>query len=135
MAGVVCWNCGCSLTDTPRPISRHANCPQCFEDLHCCRLCVHFTPRLTGQCDDDRADPPIQKENANFCEFFRPLSGAYHDARGSRRDSARQHLDALFGGDARETPDDTAPTGTSAEDRARGELEGLFKNDPDDAGS
>ncbi len=135
MTDVVCWNCGCSLRDIPRPISRHANCPECFEDLHCCRLCFHFAPNLTGQCDDDRADPPIQKENANFCEFFRPLSGAYDDARGSRRDAARQRLDGLFGGAARDTPDDSAPAGTSSEDRARAELEALFKNDRDDADS
>lgn len=135
MAGVVCWNCGCSLEDIPRPISRHANCPECFEDLHCCRLCIHFAPRLTGQCDDDRADPPVQKESANFCEFYRPLSGAYEDVRGSRRDVARQQLDALFGGDVEE-PSAEAPTaGTSSEDKARAALEALFKNDGDDSDS
>ena len=133
MAEVVCWNCGCSLKDIPRPISRHANCPECFEDLHCCRLCVHFAPRLTGQCDDDRADPPVQKENANFCDFFRPLSGAYEDVRGSRRDAARQQLDALFGGDVEETPADTDDVAieTSSEDKARAALEALFKNKDD----
>ena len=131
MAEIVCWNCGCSLKDIPRPISRHANCPECFEDLHCCRLCVHYAPRLTGQCDDDRADPPVQKENANFCDFFRPLSGAYEDARGSRRDAARQQLDALFGGDAEETPADDVATDTSSEDRARAALEALFKKKDD----
>ncbi len=135
MAGVVCWNCGCTLEEIPRPISRHANCPECFEDLHCCRLCIHFTPRLTGQCDDDRADPPVHKESANFCDFFRPLSGAYEDVRGSRRDVARQQLDALFGGDAEKEATDTPTTGTSTEDNARVALEALFKNDGDDADS
>lgn len=135
MAEVVCWNCGCSLEDIPRPISRHANCPECFEDLHCCRLCVHFAPRLTGQCDDDRAEPPVQKENANFCEFFRPLVGAYEDARGSRRDAARERLDALFGGGGDKKPGGNAPTGTSSEDRARAQLEALFKSSGDDADS
>ena len=132
MAEVVCWNCGCSLKDIPRPISRHANCPECFEDLHCCRLCVHFSPRLTGQCDDDRADPPVQKENANFCEFFRPLSGAYEDARGSRRDAAQERLNALFGADVHETPTDDPAADTSAEDKARAALEALFKDKDDD---
>ena len=136
MAGVVCWNCGCSLEDIPRPISRHANCPKCFEDLHCCRLCVHFAPRLTGQCDDDHADPPVQKESANFCEFFRPLSDAYEDVRGSRRDVARRQLDALFGGgEAEEGPADASTTGASREDNARAALEALFKNDGDDSDS
>ena len=133
MADVVCWNCGCSLADIPRPISRHANCPECFEDLHCCRLCVHFAPRLTGQCDHDRADPPVQKENANFCEFFRPRLGAYEDARGSRRDAARERLDALFGGDGDKMPAGNEPAGTSKEDKARAELEALFDSPGDDA--
>ena len=134
MSVIVCWNCGRSLEDIPRPISRHANCPKCFEDLHCCRLCVHFDQSLTGQCDDDRADPPVQKETANFCEFFRPLTGAYEDVRGSRRDVARQQLDALFGGDAPEASAESA-SGPSKEDRARAELDALFKNDADDADS
>ena len=93
---------------------------------------MHFAPRLTGQCDDDRADPPVQKENANFCEFFRPLAGAYADARGSRRDAARQRLDALFGTDGDNWPAGDAPTDPSSEDRARAELEALFKIPADD---
>ena len=70
MSTVVCWNCGRDLADIPRPISRHSNCPECFTDLHCCRLCKHFLPERVGVCAEDRADPPVEKENANFCDFF-----------------------------------------------------------------
>ena len=76
----------------------------------------------------------MQKETANFCEFFRPLTGAYEDVRGSRRDVARQQLDALFGGDGPEASAESA-SGPSKEDRARAELDALFKNDADDADS
>ena len=72
MSAVVCWNCGRDLADIPRPISRHNNCPACFSDLHCCRMCKHFLPERVGVCAEDRADPPVEKENANFCDFFRP---------------------------------------------------------------
>lgn len=128
VAEIVCWNCGASLAETPRPISRHANCPACFEDLHCCRLCRHYAPGITGQCEDDRADPPIHKETANFCDYFRPVFGAYRQKTGTKRDAARARLDALF-----ETPeaasDDAGPGGPgvpSKEEDARAKLDALF---------
>ena len=128
MAEIVCWNCGASLAEVPRPISRHANCPACFEDLHCCRLCRHYAPGITGQCEDDRADPPIHKETANFCDYFRPLFGAYRDRTGTKRDAARARLDALF--EAPESPPDddrgAAPGVSSKEEEARAKLDELF---------
>ncbi len=128
MAEIVCWNCGASLAEIPRPISRHANCPACFEDLHCCRLCRHYAPGITGQCEDDRTDPPIHKETANFCDFFRPVFGAYRARTGTQRDAARARLDALF--DTPESaPDEDAsgaPDVPSKEEEARAKLDALF---------
>lgn len=128
MAEIVCWNCGASLADIPRPISRHANCPACFEDLHCCRLCRHYAPGVTGQCEDDRADPPIHKETANFCDYFRPVFGAYRERTGTKRDTARARLDALFE-TPEAAPDDEgpgAPVVSSKEEEARAKLDALF---------
>ena len=128
MAEIVCWNCGASLAEIPRPISRHANCPACFEDLHCCRLCRHYAPGITGQCEDDRTDPPIHKETANFCDFFRPVFGAYRARTGTKRDAARARLDALF--DTPESPPDedraSTPGMSSKEEEARAKLDALF---------
>ncbi|MEM7003678.1 MAG: hypothetical protein AAF529_23035 [Pseudomonadota bacterium] len=94
---LVCWNCGASLDDIPRPISRHATCAACFNELHCCRMCKHFDPQRNMQCFEDRADPPLQKENANFCDYFIPASGAFLAQNQSKASSARSELDALFG--------------------------------------
>ena len=65
-----CWNCGRSLDDVPRPISRHEHCRDCFEALHSCRLCRHYRTDVNSRCNEERADPPMNKENANFCDFF-----------------------------------------------------------------
>ena len=128
MAEIVCWNCGASLAEIPRPISRHANCPACFEDLHCCRLCRHYAPAVTGQCEDDRTDPPVHKETANFCDYFRPVFGAYRARTGAQRDVARARLDAIFGegaaGAAGEGEGSAA--GPSKEEEARAKLDALF---------
>lgn len=96
MAELNCWNCGASLADIPRPISRHANCPKCFEVLHCCRMCRWYAPGRPGDCDHDRAEPPVEKENANFCEYFSPIN-AYVKSESERKDSAKSKFASLFG--------------------------------------
>ena len=133
---LVCWNCGTDLDDVPRPISRHANCRTCYEELHCCRMCRHYRPDTTGDCDEDRADPPVKKEVANFCDWYSPRFAAYQSVTGSKRDGAKDKLDALFGkkegnndGNDDRDGDDTEQAGTtepSPVDEARGKLDALF---------
>ena len=137
---LVCWNCGESLAGVPRPISRHEQCPACFEALHCCRLCRHYRTDITGQCDEDRADPPVVKENANFCDWFRPSRHAFSGRRVEKSTAAKDRLAALFRDPDGEPPDDAAPTGESggqpsrevplsAEEEARRKLDDLFSRE------
>ena len=95
---LVCWNCGGSLDDIPRPISRHANCSACFEVLHCCRMCRHYEPDKRPYCDHERAEPPVEKETANFCDYFKPVN-RYSKREASRGNRAKSDLEALFGDD------------------------------------
>lgn len=133
-----CWNCGASLKAVPRPISRHEQCPGCFEALHCCRLCSHYGTDITGQCDEDRADPPVVKENANFCDWFRPTAGAFRGQRTDRRKAAESQLSALFGADPSGSEDDPensdaddarTDSARSKESTARARLDQLFGDD------
>ena len=97
-------------------------------------MCRHYDPQRTMQCFEDRADPPLQKENANFCDFFAPTSQAFSGTTTTRADNARAGLDDLFGGtedppeDARPGDDDNASAapGTPA-DEARRKLDDLFR--------
>ena len=154
MSALLCWNCGAGLAEVPLPLSRHANCPACYAHLHCCNLCQHFDPKRPAQCTEDRAEPPNNKETANFCEWFAPRStnaSATHGAAAA--DSARAKLDALFtrpaqfvtpsqrsaASDAGSTADQATPAagdpagaapkpsgGPSPAERAHAELERLF---------
>ena len=123
---LVCWNCGKSLDDIPRPISRHANCPACFEVLHCCRMCIHFAPNQQGQCDHERADPPVTKETGNFCEYFKPNPNEFEPVSKDRSQSAKSQLADLFGEDSThdENEDTTKP---GPDDEARVKFDDLFK--------
>ena len=91
-----CWNCGKALADVPLPISRHAHCASCFEVLRCCRMCQHYRDLDHTKCAEDRADPPVIKENANFCEFFRPDRNAFNPNFTQASGAAKSRLDALF---------------------------------------
>ncbi len=93
---LVCWNCGKSLSDIPLPVSRHANCSACFEVLHCCRMCRHYAPDKRPYCSHERADPPIEKETANFCDYFKPAN-RFSGKVAERSGRAKSELDSLFG--------------------------------------
>lgn len=140
MSTLVCWNCAENLNDIPHPISRHASCPKCFNELHCCRLCRHYDPQKTATCFEDRAEPPLQKENANFCDFYSPRFGAFEPSTADKSDDARADLEALFGGGSCEDNDPdpgteeqssedpfTASKGAlSKQEQARRRLDDLF---------
>jgi hypothetical protein len=96
---LICWNCGAALEGVPLPLSRHEHCPRCAEALHCCRLCRFYDPGIGQQCAEDRAEPPANKEGANFCEWFMPNPAVSSGAAKDRQATARAKLDALFGDD------------------------------------
>ena len=125
-----CWNCAASLAELPRPITRHMNCPACFEDLHCCRMCRHFRETASTACDEERAEPPVYKEGANFCDYFRPAGDGYRKGRNERQAQAKAGLDALFADRAGQAGEGDAPEGQDAaseEDAARRRLDALFR--------
>lgn len=99
MSLLTCFNCGADLSAEPLPISRHATCEKCFHELRCCRMCVHYDKNNVTRCFEDRAETPIEKEVANFCEFYSPATGrgGNEDNAANNTDTARQKLDDLFG--------------------------------------
>ena len=112
----------------PLPISRHSQCSGCFNDLHCCRLCKHNDPERTTYCFEDRADPPIQKENSNFCDYFRPSSNAFNSGRAIKSSDSRAKLESLFGqGKEEDTVSSDNDSIKSKEDETKKALNDLFK--------
>jgi len=125
---LACWNCGASLKEIPRPISRHANCPKCYEVLHCCRMCRWYAPGRPGDCDHDRAEPPVEKENANFCEYFAPGIGTYEAEEGMKKQAARSKFASLFGEDEQGDTEPESDLLPNDQDEARSKLDDLFKD-------
>lgn len=79
-------------------------------------MCLHYDPSVTRQCREDDAEEVLEKERANFCEWFRPNPAAYDPAKGAEARTAEEALNALFSDSSTDTPD----AGTN-------EAEDLFK--------
>ena len=103
--------------DLPLPLSRLAECPKCRAYLHACRLCEFYDPRITSQCQEERAEEVRDKEHANFCDWFKPRPHAHRPRAETKTRAAKSELDALFG--------DRADAGGKT-DSARARLDGLF---------
>lgn len=93
-------------------------------------MCEFYDPQISKGCQEPMAEEVKEKERGNFCNYFQLRPDAFQPADTSATDQARTELDALFGNAPSE---DTSPsaeaesTTPSANDRAREELERLFK--------
>ena len=119
-SALVCWKCNASVETLPHPLSRLAECPACRTDLHICRMCEFYDPRISKNCREPIAEEIKDKERANFCGYFRIRSHAYQ-ACDTATQTARAQLESLFG---RNTT--THQETRSEADAARGHLEKLF---------
>jgi hypothetical protein len=128
-SALVCWKCGTPLSDQPLPLGRTAECAKCRADLHVCRMCEYFDPRVALSCRETVADEVKVKERANFCGYFTVAPDAYSGGGGETSRVTRAQLDALFGDDGGKgkAEDDNAKAASRSEaDIARERLEQLF---------
>ena len=70
---MICARCGTALP--PPPYFRNDECPKCAGDLHACVQCAHFDTNLNNQCAESQADRVVDKERANFCDWFKAGEG------------------------------------------------------------
>jgi hypothetical protein len=122
---LVCWRCGASVEALTLPLRRLEECPACTAELHVCRMCEFFEPRVAKGCREPVADEVNNKERANFCDYFKPRPGAYRPRDVASMTSARSTLDTLFGGGQAPAAVPARDAAVEA-DRAKTELEKLF---------
>ncbi len=79
-------------------VMRHDVCPHCGWDLRCCKQCKFYDYNAYNECQEVMAERVIEKERANFCEYFvlRGSVPAGADAGTSKKEEAKKALEALF---------------------------------------
>ena len=70
--GLSCFRCLASLSlEEGQRISRREECPHCSVGLRVCKMCQFYDPSLYNECREESAERVVEKENPNFCDFFR----------------------------------------------------------------
>ncbi len=63
-----CRKCGTPIE--MERVSVRDECPKCGSDLHICLNCKFYDENKAYGCMEMRAEPPREKERANFCDYF-----------------------------------------------------------------
>jgi hypothetical protein len=93
---LVCWKCGASLAALSLPLRRLDVCKACQAELHVCRLCVDYDVSYAKHCREPTAEEVRHKEEANFCDHFKPREGAFVARDTAEIERSKVALDALF---------------------------------------
>jgi hypothetical protein len=72
--GFFCFNCQKEIVLLGKP-GRRDECIHCRADVHVCKNCEFYDPKVYNECREPSADVVLEKERANFCDFFTPHRG------------------------------------------------------------
>ncbi len=89
-----CFSCGRELSCTDSRPGRSEECPWCGRDVRVCRNCRFYDETAYNECREPLAERVVDKERANFCEYFE-LAETHEKTHG---DSIAE-LKRLFGED------------------------------------
>jgi hypothetical protein len=70
-------------------------CDGCGRPLHACLNCQFYEPSYNNQCRETQAERVVEKDRANFCEYF-SLRQTSQGQRLAATKDARSQLEALF---------------------------------------
>jgi ribosome-binding protein aMBF1 (putative translation factor) len=93
---LVCWHCGSSLAALSLPLRRLDACKACNAELHVCKMCVEYDTSYAKHCKEPTAEEVRRKDEANFCDHFKPKAGAYKPRDTGEIARAKSALDDLF---------------------------------------
>lgn len=119
-----CYRCGTSLGSLSLPLGRLDECPECYAELHVCRMCRHYDPAVARACTEDDALDVRDKDRANFCDYFRPSPDAGDSEEWQAEQQAREKLKALFGEHSSST-DSTSADPTAGDTTGTADTEAL----------
>jgi hypothetical protein len=90
-----CWHCGLRIETTER-VGFRDDCPGCDRPLHVCRNCDFYDPAYNNQCREPMAERVVDKDRANFCDYFAPARAGRAGAGAAAKTQAQASLDSLF---------------------------------------
>ena len=92
---MTCFFCGRQI-DTRERVGFRDSCPGCDRPLHACRNCNFYDLKYHNECRETQAERVVDKDRANFCEYFTPSMGRAGAAGVSAKSAAASKLEELF---------------------------------------
>jgi hypothetical protein len=91
----ICFFCKKEI-DIEDKVGRAESCPFCRSDLHCCLNCRFYDEKAYNQCREPQAERVVEKDKANFCEYFSFRDASHLFSQEDEQRKAKEKLDALF---------------------------------------
>ena len=92
-----CFNCRAELPFNPGSIvGRGDTCDNCRSDVRVCLNCRHYDPNAYNECGEPMAERVVDKNRANFCDYFSLSAGSGAAAADNSKADALRKLDDLF---------------------------------------
>lgn len=83
---VVCYACHKELSiEVTAKIAKNEECDYCYANIHSCRMCEYYNPTAYNECREPNAERILEKEKANFCEYY-VLKGGEKDKDKEKQD-------------------------------------------------
>lgn len=90
----MCWKCGTKIP-FETAIYRDSVCSSCGADIKVCKNCQFYQEGAHYDCHETIDEPVLDKEKANFCEFFKYAENAVTKKKSS--EDAKNQFKNLFG--------------------------------------
>ena len=91
---IKCYNCESVLDFEPnQSVGRRDDCHQCSVDLRCCKMCQFYDVKAYNECKEPMAPRILEKEKANFCDYYKLTSGGQDN---NSKDDLLSAANALF---------------------------------------
>lgn len=65
-----CFSCNETLIFNDR-VGLRETCSKCHADVHVCRNCTHYDPKVYNECKEPTAEVVRERDRANYCDFFK----------------------------------------------------------------
>lgn len=88
-----CYHCGKLIPLLSGTIHRSDDCPYCRVSMRCCKMCKFYDVHSYNECRETVAERIVEKEKANFCDFFSPGNP---ENPNDAKESAQKAFEALF---------------------------------------
>jgi len=89
-----CYKCQKEISVEPNQhIGRREECSKCLADLRCCRMCGFYDVKAYNECAEPMAPRILEKEKANFCDYYKLTNTANNK---DNKDGLISAANALF---------------------------------------